>query len=182
MQKIRDREEPDWSISNYAQDRDRLPIIEPIPLANSGFLKFEHVVRVLDSLGPERKLNKMTTLSYSYQYSATSPEDPDWILRYEYEVEPLNPKAKYPAGHLHVNAKPENYDRVETVKDFPSLHLPTRRLSLEEIVWHLINEHTPGISGAYKEECFELLNESKTGYEERIVTEQTPKRPPLLKG
>jgi hypothetical protein len=97
-------------------------------------------------------------------------------------VEPLDPEARYPAGHLHVNAEPRNYIRIETVKDFPSLHLPTRRLSLEEILWHLINEHIPGASNADKEEWFELLNESKAGYEERIIAEQRPGRPPLLEG
>lgn len=65
---------------------------------------------------------------------------------------------------------------------FSLLHLPTRRLSFEEIVWHLINEHTPGVSGAEKDEWFEFLNESKTGYEERVVGEQKPGRPPLLEG
>lgn len=113
---------------------DGLPTIESVRLKNGGFLKFEQVVRVLENPGPERKLNKMTTIGYSYQYSTTSPEDPNWIFRYEYEVEPLDPKVRYPAGHLHVNAEPTEYARQETVKSFPSLHLPTRRLSLEELV------------------------------------------------
>lgn len=157
-------------------------MIEPIALKNAGFLKFEHVVRVRDDPGPERDVNKMATISYGYQYSTTSPDDPDWVFRYEYEAEPLDPRSKYPAGHLHVNAEPKNYTRIETVKGFSSLHLPTRRLSLEEILWHLMNEHTPGISDADKDEWFELLNESKAGYEERTIAEQWPSRPPLLEG
>jgi hypothetical protein len=182
VQKIRDREDPDWTISNYVRDGDRLPVVEPIALINGGFLKFEHVVRVLDVPGPERKLNKMTTIGYSYQYSTTSPEDPDWVFRYEYDVEPLNPRARYSAGHLHVNAEPENYTRIETVKGFPSLHLPTRRLSLEEILWHLANEHIPEINAGDRDAWFELLDGSKTGYEERITTERRPDLPPLLEG
>lgn len=122
----------------------------------------------------------MTTLGYSYQYSTTSPNDPDWVFRYEYEAQPLDPKARYPAGHLHVNAEPRNYVRIETIKDFPSLHLPTRRLSLEEIVWHLINEHTPSVSSADKEGWFEFLDGSKSGYEQRMTSERKPGRPPLL--
>ncbi len=161
-------------------DADGLPKIEPIELKNGGFLKFEHMVRVLDSPGPERRLNKTTMLGYSYQYSTTSPDDPDWVFRYEYEVEPLDPKARYPAGHLHVNATPGNYARIETVKDFPSLHLPTRRLSFEEIVWHLANEHTPGVSSPDKEGWFEFLNRSKAGYEARKVAERRSSLPPLL--
>ncbi len=181
VRKIRDREDSDWTISNYAQDMDRLPVIEPIALKNGGFLKFEHVVRVLDISGPERGLNKMATVSYSYQYSTTSPEDSDWVIRYEYEAEPLEPGSRYPAGHLHVNAEP-NYSRIETVKRFPSLYLPTHRLSLEEILWHLINECTPGVSDADKDKWFKLLNKSKAGYEERIISEQRPNHPPLLEG
>jgi len=136
-QKIRDKEAPDWLIGNYAPDRDKLPTIEPIELKNGGFLRFEHRVRVLDDPGTERNINKTTTLSYSYEYSATSPDDPDWILRYEYETEPQDPKARYPAGHLHVNAEPRDYTQIEKVKNFPLLHLPTSRLSIEKIIWHL---------------------------------------------
>lgn len=182
VQKISNKRDSDWTISNFVEDVDRLPKIEPIALKNGGFLKFEHVVRVLDALGPERNLNKMATISYSYQYSTTSPEDADWVFRYEYEVEAVDPHSRYSAGHLHVNAQLENYSLIETVKAFPSLHLPTRRLSLEEIVWHLINEHTPSISRADKDECFRLLDGSKAGYETRISDEQTPPRPPLLEG
>ena len=157
-------------------------MIEPVKLINGGFLKFEHVVRVLEDEGPERKLNKMATLGYSCQYSITSPEDPNWVFRYEYDVEPLDTKVRYPAGHLHVNAEPDEYAKIETAKNFPSLHLPTRRMSLEEIVWHLINEHSPSASNEDKEEWFDLLNESKTGYEDRIATEQKPDLPSLLDG
>ncbi len=182
VQKISDGQAPDWTISNFVEDMDRLPMIEPIALKNKGFLKFEHVVRVLDVPGPERNLNKMATISYSCQYSTTSPEDKDWVFRYEYEVEPVDPNSRYSAGHSHVNAEPRNYAQIETVKGFPSLHLPTRRLSLEEILWHLINEHTPSISNADKDEWFSLLDESKAGYQARILDEQTPPRPPLLEG
>jgi hypothetical protein len=182
VQKISDGQDSDWTISNFAEDMDRLPMIEPVALKNKGFLKFEHVVRVLDATRPERNLNKMATISYSYQYSTTSPEDSDWVFRYEYEVEAVDPHSRYPAGHLHVNSEPKNYAQIETVKGFPSLHLPTRRLSLEEIIWHLINEHTPGISSADKDEWFVLLDASKAGYETRILDEQTPPRPPLLEG
>jgi hypothetical protein len=124
----------------------------------------------------------MTTLGYSYQYSTTSPEDPNWVLRYEYEVEPLDPRSRYPAGHLHVNAEPKEYARAATMKSFPALHLPTRRLAVEEIVWHLINEHTPGANASDKEKWFTFLNESKAGYEEKTADERRPGRPPLLEG
>lgn len=169
-------------ISNYLPDADSLPKIEPIELKNGGFLKLRYVVRVLDEPGTDRGLHKMTTLSYSYQYSTTSPDDPDWVFRYEYETQPLDPKARYPAGHLHVNATPGNYARVETIKDFPSLHLPTRRLTFEEIVWHLANEHTPGVNSPDKEGWFEFLNKSKAGYEEWRAAGRRPGLPLLLEG
>jgi len=182
-QKIRDKEAPDWLIGNYAPDRDKLPTIEPIELKNGGFLRFEHRVRVLDDPGTERNINKTTTLSYSYEYSATSPDDPDWVLRYEYETEPQDPKARYPAGHLHVNAEPRDYTQIEKVKNFPLLHLPTSRLSIEKIIWHLANEHTPRARKAEKQEWFELLNESEKGHRERTTTGKRPStRPPILDG
>lgn len=180
--KITDKEDRVWTIANYAPDADRLPVVEPVRLRNGGFLKFEHVVRVLDVQGPARNLKKMTTLGYSYLYSTTPPEDRDWMFRYEYEVEPLDTEARYPSGHLHVNAEPNEYTRVETVKDFPLLHLPTRRLSLEEIVWHLVNEHIPTVNRKTKEQWFDFLNESKAEYEDRIVAEPKPGLPPLLQG
>ena len=39
---------------------------------------------------------------------------------------------------MHVHATPRHYSGD---KPFSRLHLPTRRLTLEQIVWHLIQEH-----------------------------------------
>ena len=37
-----------------------------------------------------------------------------------------------------MHAAPEDYAGA---KAFPRLHLPTRRITLEQVVWHLIQEH-----------------------------------------
>ena len=39
---------------------------------------------------------------------------------------------------MHVHATPRHYSGD---KPFSRLHFPTRRLTLEQIVWHLIQEH-----------------------------------------
>ena len=59
--------------------------------------------------------------SHSYQYSMTTPEEPNGIFRCEYEAELLDLKVRYPAGHLHVNAEPVEYAIGEALKNFASL-------------------------------------------------------------
>lgn len=98
-------------------------------------------------------------------------------------MEPLDPEARYPAGHLHVNATPNDYEQIETVKTFPSLHLPTRRLSIERIIWHLANEHTPGVGKIDKREWFEFLNESEMEHKEKTTLgKRSSSGSPLLGG
>ena len=82
----------------------------------------------------------VTTDSTSIGYRCSeSYYGADWIFRYEYERRAAaTGDYRYPVAHLHVNATPQCYDGP---KSFPSLHLPTRRLSLEEIVRYLIIEH-----------------------------------------
>ncbi|MGH2391140.1 MAG: hypothetical protein ACRDIE_23335, partial [Chloroflexota bacterium] len=70
-------------------------------------------------------------------------------------------KSPYPIAHLHVNASPEHYTGR---KPFPELHLPTRRLSLEEIIRHLIVEHeVPTLCG--EGEALAFLDEQQAEFE-----------------
>lgn len=55
-------------------------------------------------------------------------------------------------------------------------------MSLEEMVWHLINEHSLGASDKQKAERFDFLSVSKAGYEECIADEQRSDLLPLLEG
>jgi hypothetical protein len=112
---------------------------EPMQLTNGRFL---YVYQWLGLRRPERYL---TTLEYRYVYQETEDDD-SWIFRYEYQREPGD-TYPYPIAHLHVNAEPVGY---EGPKLFPRLHLPTGRVTIEEVARHLVNEHgVPPISDGW---------------------------------
>ncbi|HVC33571.1 MAG TPA: hypothetical protein VNL16_08690 [Chloroflexota bacterium] len=76
--------------------------------------------------------------SIAYRQSEETRGD-DWIFRYEYErLQAESGTYPYPVAHWHVNATPAAYAGA---RPFPELHLPTGRLSLEDIIRHLIVEH-----------------------------------------
>lgn len=106
--------------------------LSALQLPNEKFLSVLMVVRL--------EAGSVTTDACSIGYRCS--EDyygADWIFRYEYERRVATAgDYPYPVAHLHVNATPACY---EGPKSFPSLHLPTRRLSLEVIIRHLIVEH-----------------------------------------
>lgn len=95
-----------------------------------------HYLFVWQQLGLRREERFLTTLEYRYVYQATL-EDESWIFRYEYQREPPD-GYRYPRAHLHVNASPAGY---AAPKSFPQLHLPTRRVTVESVVRHLLDEH-----------------------------------------
>ena len=101
----------------------------------------------------------LTTLEYEYTYQES--EDPDsWIFRYEYKREPL-PDYRYPKAHLHINAEPDAYPGS---KPFPRLHIPTGRVTIEQIVRHLLDEHAmPCISPNHWQD---VLAETQTAFDD----------------
>ena len=77
---------------------------------------------------------EMTDATFTYQ-AGGSLDDPRPVFEYHYQ---RDSRSGYPRCHMHVHATPRHYSGD---KPFSRLHLPTRRLTLEQIVWHLIQEH-----------------------------------------
>ena len=106
----------------------------PAPLDNGAFLNVEMTLRL--NRTPEAGSPRLQTLRSAYRYQAGPDlDDPKPLFVYEYDRYAPPP---YPRCHLHVFAAPKDF---ELKRSFPRLHLPTRRITLEQIVWHLIQEH-----------------------------------------
>ncbi len=105
----------------------------------------------------------VSTAKYSYSYSLSPDFDHDWLVRYDYEPEEEgNPDYPYPISHVHVNGVNESYTAFMATqgekKVLPDVHLPTKRISLEEFVRHLIVEFkVPLLEDRTKEEVQETL-------------------------
>jgi hypothetical protein len=102
-----------------------------------------HEALPLELLGRQRWLFVAQTIvvvndhcqTESYSYRLQEDETPaSWLLRWEYFRSPPRPNYAYPLAHVHVNAPLAGVDGAER------LHLPTRRVPLELIIWHLIAE------------------------------------------
>lgn len=104
------------------------------------------------------------TASYAYRL-ATGPAKRDWLLRWEYFRQPPKPDYAYPLAHAHVNATLLDAGaEAILVKPTPHLHLPTARLPLELVLWHLIAEW--GVQ-AKTPDWQHLLRESLAGFDQR---------------
>lgn len=73
------------------------------------------------------------TESYSYRLQRDAGRA-SWLMRWEYLRNRPKPDYPYPLGHLHVNASLEGDEPLER------FHLPTRRVPLELVLWHLLVE------------------------------------------
>jgi hypothetical protein len=71
----------------------------------------------------------------SYGYRLQTDESPaSWLIRWEYHREPPRPDYLYARAHVHVRGTfPDG-------KQADRLHIPTRRVPLELVLWHLIAE------------------------------------------
>ena len=74
------------------------------------------------------------TSFYAYRL-ATGEAKGDWLLRWEYSRRQPQPDYPYPLAHLHVNG-----DLASGERALPKLHVPTARVPLESVLWHLIAE------------------------------------------
>lgn len=80
------------------------------------------------------------TVTYAYRLS-TSDAKRDWLLRWEYFSRPPKPDYRYPLAHAHINAALHNAEaEARLTKPAPHLHVPTARVPLEFVLWHLIAE------------------------------------------
>ena len=104
------------------------------------------------------------TVTYAYRL-ATGDAKSDWLLRWEYFRRAPRPDYPYPLAHAHVNAAMLAADAERVLaKPLPHLHLPTARLPLELVLWHLIAEW--GVQ-ARSPDWQDLLRASLAGFEER---------------
>ena len=107
---------------------------QPALLSNGMYLNVQMTLRV--EHGPNAGSPRIQTLRAAYRYQAGHAlDDPRPLFVYEYN---RSAPTRYPRTHLHVFGAPRHYTGE---KPFPRLHLPTRRITLEQIVWHLIHEH-----------------------------------------
>ena len=103
---------------------------QPVRLSNGMYLNVQIALQVTRS--PPR----LETMAATFTYQAGGDlDEPRPVFEYHYE---RNARSGYPRCHVHVHATPNHYTPK---RSFSRLHLPTRRLTLEQIVWHLIQEH-----------------------------------------
>jgi len=91
---------------------------------------------------------------YLYSMSDNIDDEDKWIFRYEYN---LKPDKNVPHAHIHLNGYCNNI----CIKH---IHFPTGRVSIEQIIAHLILEHKiiPKQPG-----WFETLSDSHKGFLQR---------------
>jgi hypothetical protein len=97
------------------------------------------------------------TESYSYRLQADESLA-SWLIRWEYHREPPRPDYAYPAAHVHFHGTFSDGAHADR------LHVPTRRVPLELIAWHLIAEW--GVESK-TDDWMPLLAESVAGFDER---------------
>ena len=107
----------------------------PVSLSNGMYLNVQMTLKV-NRESTELPQVRLETTRATYTYQAGEDlDEPRSLFSYQYDRTASSP---YPRCHLHVQADPAGYSGI---RSFPRLHLPTRRVSLEQVVWHLITEH-----------------------------------------
>lgn len=115
----------------------------------SAWLFVRQVIEVID--------DHCQTESYSYRLQSGQTRD-SWLVRWEYYRKSPRVDYEYPLAHVHLNAAFPDGTRAE------HLHIPTRRVALELVVWHLIAEWRVEVkTGDWKD----VLSESISGFDER---------------
>lgn len=99
----------------------------PLELYGSTACLFVHHVIVVED-------GRCGTESYGYRLQA-SESKLSWLIRWEYTREAPKPDYPYPLAHVHVNGAFASGDAT-----LPKLHVPTRPVPLELVLWHLIVE------------------------------------------
>jgi hypothetical protein len=79
------------------------------------------------------KDGRCRTESYAYRLQ-TDESAASWLIRWEYQRE--SPRSDYPYARAHVHVRGTFPDGKEADR----LHIPTRRVPLELVLWHLIAE------------------------------------------
>jgi hypothetical protein len=121
----RGREWTDWQwVISRATD-----LGEPLPLSLNGsttWLLAEQRLGVGQSSSDGQLW--LTTLQYRYRWQADE-DDGTWLVRWDYR--------RGHAPHVHVNSVPQGW---AAGRHFHKLHMPTRRVAIEDVVRFLILE------------------------------------------
>jgi hypothetical protein len=78
------------------------------------------------------------TASYRYRLADSDAKDA-WLLRWEYDRRPPRSDYPYPRAHVHANGALRGLKALHT-NPASRLHIPTARVPLELVLWHLIAE------------------------------------------
>lgn len=96
------------------------------------------------------------TESYGYRLQSDA-STASWLIRWEYFRDPPRPDYLYPLAHVHVNGQIEG-------NSLAGLHVPTGRIPLELVIWHLIAEW--GVASR-SDGWSAILRESISGFDAR---------------
>lgn len=109
---------------------------ERVPLALHGVNEVLFVQQAIEVDG-----DHCQTVSYGYRYQ-TDGDPNSWLLRWEYFRERPKADYEYPLAHVHVNAEfiDAGSAAAHLQKPLPHLHIPTARVPLELVLWHLVAE------------------------------------------
>jgi hypothetical protein len=99
------------------------------------------------------------TLGYQYNFALDEQKE-SWLIRWEYLRDQPTPDYRYPLAHVHLNGE----FTPDAAASLPRLHVPTSRVPLELVLWHLIAEWGVTPKSA---DWREILQESIGGFEER---------------
>ena len=139
---------------------------QPVRLNNGMFLNIEIALQI------NRTSQRLETTAATFTYQAGADnDDPRPVFAYHYDQ---HSRSGYPRCHMHVHAAPRHYAGE---RSFSRPHLPTRRLTVEQIVWHLIQEHgvQPG-----RPDWHQVLWRHETWFRDTQRTKPWPYDPPFI--
>jgi hypothetical protein len=134
-------------------DLVRLVNKQTMPLELSGTPAMLLVQQKIEIVGDHCR-----TLTYSYRLQRDD-QPSSWLCRWEYFRKPPKPDYPYPLAHVHVNAS-----LLHAGENIGNKHFPTRRIPLELVLLHLIEEW--GVQ-ALSDDWRPTLMASINGFDER---------------
>jgi hypothetical protein len=88
----------------------------------------QQLVKVVDDGAGKSRLNTI-----SYQYRLQTEDSTRSLIRWEYNRKPAPADYEYPPAHVHFHGMLDGEDATR-------FHVPTGRMPLEFVVWHLISD------------------------------------------
>lgn len=152
--------------SHYIIDRYQSGRFLPLELSPRGFLHFRQFVHTVNA--------HIEVESYEYTHSLSADRDDEqaWVCRYHYDREPTN--SERPHAHMHINA--EGSANWPITRSLRRTHFPTQRMSIEQLIWHVVDEGG-AITRLPREEVLTRLAVSYKGFVMRRTDFQLAKFP-----